>query len=184
MVEIVNKAEEDIKAAREAAEKAKQAAAAVPGAAAAIDAQLKSDIASIVAGAAGLAQARDAEGAGKIATLATDVGKWAVPYGNPTLPESGGAPEQLRRLPRPQHPAPKEVVLASSPSTSTSTTKARPIRTPCDPISRVAVRSRSSRIRCSRPRFTSRMELIRTGLTRSRHRRLRRWDRAVAIRVR
>lgn len=92
LVEIVNKAEEDIKAARETAEKAKQAAAAVPGAAAAIDAQLKADIASIVAGAAGLAQARDAEGAGTVATLAAAVGKWAVPYGNPTLPESGGVP--------------------------------------------------------------------------------------------
>lgn len=105
LVEIVNKAEEDIKAAREAAEKAKQAAAAVPGAAAAIDAQLKSDIASIVTGAAGLAQARDAEGAGKIATLAADVGKWAVPYGNPTLPESGGVPGV--GAPAPAAPAPR-----------------------------------------------------------------------------
>ncbi|KEF94892.1 hypothetical protein K883_05316 [Mycobacterium sp. TKK-01-0059] len=113
LVEIVNKAEEDIKAAREAAEKAKQAAAAVPGAAAAIDAQLKADIASIVAGAAGLAQARDAEGAGKIATLAADVGKWAVPYGNPTLPESGGVPgvgapaPAAPALPAPQGGGPK-----------------------------------------------------------------------------
>jgi len=107
LVEIVNKAEEDIKAAREAAEKAKQAAAAVPGAAAAIDGQLKADIASIVAGAAGLAQARDVEGAGKIATLAADVGKWAVPYGNPTLPESGGVPGAAPAPAAPAAPSPQ-----------------------------------------------------------------------------
>ena len=56
LVEIVNKAEEDIQAARDAAEKAKQAAAAVPGAAEAIEGQLKANIAGIVSHAAGLAQ--------------------------------------------------------------------------------------------------------------------------------
>ena len=102
LVEIVNKAEEDIQAARDAAEKAKQAAAAVPGAAEAIEGQLKANIAGIVSHAAGLAQTRDAEGAGKVEALTADIGTWSVPFGNPTLPESGGVPG----LPAPAAPAP------------------------------------------------------------------------------
>ena len=62
LVEIVNKAEEDIQTARDNAEKAKAAAAAVPGAVAAIEAQLQTSIAAIVARAKGEAMARDAAG--------------------------------------------------------------------------------------------------------------------------
>ncbi|OOK65431.1 hypothetical protein BZL29_7762 [Mycobacterium kansasii] len=102
MVEIVNKAEEDIQAARDAAEKAKQAAAAVPGAAEAIEGQLQANIASIVAGAAGLAQARDAEGAGNVALLVADVA--SGPCRTATRHCPNPAASALPPLPRQLHP--------------------------------------------------------------------------------
>src|SRR5271166_1509763 len=86
LVEIVNKAEEDIQTARDNAEKAKSAVAAIPGAALAIEGELQANIAAIVAGAKGKAQARDLQGAGTVTALSTDIGKWAVPFVNQILP--------------------------------------------------------------------------------------------------
>src|SRR5271166_4317981 len=107
LVEIVNKAEEDIQTARDNAEKAKSAVAAIPGAALAIEGELQANIAAIVAGAKGKAQARDLQGAGTVTALSTDIGKWAVPFVNQILPESGGVPD-LGNVPTapPAAPAP------------------------------------------------------------------------------
>ena len=103
LVEIVNKAEEDIQAARDAAEKAKQAAAAVPGAAEAIEGQLPRPTSPELFRTPQVwRRTRDAEGAGKVEALTADIGTWSVPFGNPTLPESGGVPG----LPAPAAPAP------------------------------------------------------------------------------
>ncbi len=108
LVEIVNKAEEDIKAARDNAEKAKAAVAAIPGAALAIEGELQANIAAIVAGAKGKAQARDLQGAGTVTALSTDIGKWAVPFVNHILPESSGGVPDLGNVPAapPAAPAP------------------------------------------------------------------------------
>ena len=106
LVEIVDKAEEDIKAAREAAEQAKIVFAAVPGAAAQIEAQLATDISSIVSTAKADAVLRDSEGAATVTGLVTDINTWKQPYANFMTPQgetpTAGAPQA------PAQPAPAE----------------------------------------------------------------------------
>jgi hypothetical protein len=124
LVEIVNQAEEEIQAARDAAEKAK--AAALPVAAVAIDAQLQVNIASIVADAKGTAQARDLQGAGTIAELSAKIGQWTMPFVHHTLPETGGeipGVGDFPAAPTPAAPAPIQ------PQPQDGTSKAQPVKT-------------------------------------------------------
>ncbi|ORX11379.1 hypothetical protein AWC32_16780 [Mycobacterium xenopi] len=130
LVEIVNQAEEDIQAARDAAAKAEAAAAAIPGAAQAIEAKLQADIAAIVAAAKGKAQARDLQGATTVTGLSAEIGKWTVPFVNHTMPETGGggpttgsAPAApAPAAPAPAQPAPQDGGAQAQPAKYGETT--------------------------------------------------------------
>lgn len=89
LVEIVNKAEEDIQKARTAAEQEKAAKALIPGAAEAVEAALQTTIATIVSAAKAEALARNAEGMAKVVTLAAEVRDFKQPYANMMLPQTG-----------------------------------------------------------------------------------------------
>lgn len=103
LVEIVNKAEEDISEVRQAAAKAK---AANPLAAPQIDSQLASNEAATVARATALARARDLQGSGTVAALAADIARWTAPH---TAPSAGGTPTPPAppHAPQPSPPAPR-----------------------------------------------------------------------------
>ncbi len=88
LIEIVNKAEEEITAARERAEKLK-AAPYMAGRAAAIEAMLQAEITKIVSTSRTEAEARDMEAATTVAAYTTDLKSWVQPYTNRTLPTSG-----------------------------------------------------------------------------------------------
>lgn len=92
LVEIVNKAEEDIQKARANAENAKAAAAGNPAVIAAIESQLQTSIASAVAGAKADAQLRDSDGAKTVTGYIGDINNWSQPYANFMLPQSGVFP--------------------------------------------------------------------------------------------
>lgn len=108
LVEIVDQAEKDIQAARDAAEQAEIAFAAVPGAAAQIEAQLQTTVTGIVSNAKADAVLRDSEGAGTVAGLVADINTWKQPYANFMMPQgappSGVAP-QAPAAPTPASPA-------------------------------------------------------------------------------
>ena len=108
LVEIVNKAEEDIQTSRANAEKAKAAALGNPAAIAAIESQLETSIATIVAVAKGEAQARDIQGATTVTGYSGEIATWTSPYVNHLLPQSGGIPDTggLPATPAPATPAP------------------------------------------------------------------------------
>jgi hypothetical protein len=122
LVEIVNKAEEDIHSARQAAAQAK---AANPLATPQIDSQLASTEAAIVARATALARARDLQGAGTVAALAADIGRWTAPH---KAPSAGGTPSPPAppHAPQPAPPAPHGGGARTTPVDRHGTTRENP----------------------------------------------------------
>lgn len=102
LVEIVNKAEEDIDAAWDRA--LTMMAAASPLGQAVILGLLQTQIVEIVSTAHANAQARDAEGAATVSGLANDLKQWTPPYTPMTMPTAGG-PGGAPAAPPPQAPS-------------------------------------------------------------------------------
>lgn len=102
LVEIVNKAEEDIDAAWDRA--LTMMAAASPLGQAVILGLLQTQIIEIVSTAHTNAQARDAEGAATVSGLANDIKQWTPPHTPMTMPTAGG-PGGVPAAPAPRAPS-------------------------------------------------------------------------------
>lgn len=91
LADIVNTAEQMIKALRSAADEQKSKVAAIPGAAEVIEAKFQVEKQGLIDAAKLEAQARDLQGATTVTALSHDIAQWAAPYINSMMPEAGGA---------------------------------------------------------------------------------------------